>query len=29
VPTFTYLLLRGNGDKSAGFHYAEERIMLG
>ena len=29
VPTFTYLLLRGNGEKSAGFHYAEERIMLG
>ena len=29
VPTFTYLLLRGNSVKSRGLHYAEERIMLG
>ncbi|MEW5912551.1 MAG: TrkH family potassium uptake protein [Thermodesulfobacteriota bacterium] len=29
VSTFTYLLLRGNGEKIAGFHYAEEKIMLG
>ncbi|MCF8035204.1 MAG: hypothetical protein K9L18_19190, partial [Desulfarculaceae bacterium] len=29
VPTFTYLLLRGNGDRAVGFHYAEERVMLG
>lgn len=29
VPAFTYVLLRGNGEKSVGFHYAEERIMLG
>lgn len=29
VPTFAYLLLRGNGDRAAGFLYAEERVMLG
>lgn len=29
VPAFTYLLLRGNGDRTVGFHYAEERVMLG
>lgn len=29
VPTFTYLLLRGNGDRTVGLHYAEERVMLG
>ena len=29
VPTFTYLLLRSNSVRSKGFHYAEERIMLG
>ena len=29
VPTLTYLLLRSNSVGSRGFHYAEERIMLG
>ncbi len=29
VPTFTYLLLRGNGEKTTDFQYAEEKIMLG
>ena len=29
VPTLTYLLLRSNRERPKGFHYAEERIMLG
>jgi trk system potassium uptake protein TrkH len=29
VPASTYLLLRGNGERPSGLHYAEEGVMLG
>ena len=29
VPSFTYLIFRGNGERSTSLHYAEEKMMLG